>query len=148
MAAEQAAAEDSVAAKVEAMKIVNPVKGAIAAAKKEIKAAQMRNQKDVITAQKAAGVAAKISAKNGDAQAYAAAELTFHEASALAHLSLMEVYDAKAKLKDHEQTFDALQARMEAKKKTIVRKAVKNAKRRLSLNGRRKMRKVPPKRKS
>merc|ERR1712100_326227 len=43
-------------AKAEAMKIVNPVKGAIAAAKKEIKAAQVRNQKDVITAQKAAGV--------------------------------------------------------------------------------------------
>ena len=54
--------------------------------------------------------------------------LRLPQASALAHLSLMEVYDAKAKLKDHEQTFDALQARMEAKKKTIVRKAVKNAK--------------------
>lgn len=47
--------------------------------------------------------------------------------TALAHLSLMEVYDAQGKLEEHQRTFNALQTRLEAKKKKMIRSAVKKA---------------------
>jgi len=123
------------------MKIVNPVQGAIDKAKKSVKDAQAEHEKDVRTAQKAAGTAAQASAKydvavdvstNNKATKKAAAalrtaDLKFHQETAVAHLSKQEVNDAVEDLEKHEMTFNALQSRLVAKRATLTREAQKKA---------------------
>merc|ERR1712196_473383 len=56
------------------------------------------------------------------------ADRHFHQMMALAHLSKMEVFDAEADLRKHQQTFDALQSRMRDKQQKMVLAAETKAK--------------------
>jgi len=120
---------------------VNPVQGAIDKAKKSVQAVQAEHEKDVHTAQKAAGDAAKAAAQydvavdvstdnkatKKAAAAVRAQDLKFHQEIALAHLSKQEVNDAVEDLEKHEMTFTALQSRLVAKRATLMREAQKKA---------------------
>jgi len=125
------------------MKIINPVAGAIEHAKREIEMAEIEHQKDVAHAGTAAHAAAVAATKfdaaakiavNGTMKPTAAgsalrmADIQFHQALALAHLSKMEVLDAQGDLRKHQRTFDDLQARMQDKQKKLVIAAEAKAK--------------------
>jgi hypothetical protein len=114
-------------ADAERMKIVNPVAGAIEAAKRQVEMAQVQNRVDVSKAQHAAAASSALIAKHGSPGQIRHTNKVYHQMQALSHLSRMDVYDARDKLSAHKRTFNALQARLEAKKAKMIKQAVKKA---------------------
>lgn len=110
------------------IKIINPVAGAIKKSHEEYEAALERNQRDVSMAQRAMGLSQKL-AKDSRVSpaALRKADLEFQKMTALAHLSHMEVLDARGREEHHHRVYMALQIRLENKKKDLVRAAVKKA---------------------
>jgi len=122
------------------MKIVNPVAETIKKAKLEVEQAQIEHMKDIATSHDAARKSAQAAsafdlsadmspnATEKASMALRLADVRFQQEVSMAHLSKVEIYDASSALTKNEQLYNALQGRMEAKRKKLAKLAEAKAK--------------------